>query len=312
MIALSAGGVYVTKDAGDTWAASNHGVAAPFLPDPDPEFGQCVHKVVADPANPEHLLLQNHGGVFRSTDWGENWSAQRLACQPIWIWDCCRYDAWKSGVLLPARCRHSRFPPTIVQGCTAPTTGACHGRTHRQDYQWRLLLDRVARCVTVDESIQPVCTSVHDPVKCGPVLTLANRGRRPSLTFPTYFVYVPRRSREHARTARLPANLAELVGGRRELWVSVDGEQATVAQVLDVVGRRASGLGAADTRRVRWAAQIRQRVRRWNRHSFVADAGHVVGRWCPGTGDPLHRGWLGAKTGPNTRGSERSTAAEAG
>lgn len=73
MIALSAGGVYVTKDAGETWAASNHGVAAPFLPDPDPEFGQCVHKVVADPANPEHLLLQNHGGVFRSTDWGESW-----------------------------------------------------------------------------------------------------------------------------------------------------------------------------------------------------------------------------------------------
>ena len=34
----------------------------------------------------------------------------------------------------------------------------------------------------------------------------------------------------------LPANLAELVGGRRELAVSVDGEQATIAQVLDVVG----------------------------------------------------------------------------
>lgn len=34
----------------------------------------------------------------------------------------------------------------------------------------------------------------------------------------------------------LPANLADLVGGRRELSVSVDGEQATIAQVLDVVG----------------------------------------------------------------------------
>jgi len=34
----------------------------------------------------------------------------------------------------------------------------------------------------------------------------------------------------------LPATLADLVGGRRELCISVDGEQATVGQVLDVVG----------------------------------------------------------------------------
>jgi len=32
-----------------------------------------VHKVAVDPTNPDHLLLQNHGGVYRSRDGGDQW-----------------------------------------------------------------------------------------------------------------------------------------------------------------------------------------------------------------------------------------------
>jgi hypothetical protein len=32
-----------------------------------------VHKVVHHPSKPERLFLQNHGGLFRSDDWGDNW-----------------------------------------------------------------------------------------------------------------------------------------------------------------------------------------------------------------------------------------------
>lgn len=73
LVAMSTGGVYVTTDGGDSWSPSNRGVAAPFMPDPDPEYGQCVHKVISDPADPDQLLLQNHGGVFRSVNWGKSW-----------------------------------------------------------------------------------------------------------------------------------------------------------------------------------------------------------------------------------------------
>jgi photosystem II stability/assembly factor-like uncharacterized protein len=48
-------------------------VRAEFLPDKHPEFGQCVHKVVQHPSKPGRLFLQNHWGLYRSDDWGDNW-----------------------------------------------------------------------------------------------------------------------------------------------------------------------------------------------------------------------------------------------
>lgn len=73
LVAMSTGGVYVTEDAGASWNPSNRGVLAPFFPDPEPEYGQCVHKVVRDTEDPDLLMLQNHGGVYRSTDGGALW-----------------------------------------------------------------------------------------------------------------------------------------------------------------------------------------------------------------------------------------------
>src|SRR5437899_10471674 len=43
-VGISAAGFYRTLD-GRTWEAANTGILTPFLPDPTPEFGQCVHKV---------------------------------------------------------------------------------------------------------------------------------------------------------------------------------------------------------------------------------------------------------------------------
>jgi photosystem II stability/assembly factor-like uncharacterized protein len=73
LVAVSSAGVYRTSDGGASWASSNQGIRAEFLPDKHPEFGQCVHKVVRHPAAPEQLFLQNHWGLYRSEDDGASW-----------------------------------------------------------------------------------------------------------------------------------------------------------------------------------------------------------------------------------------------
>jgi len=72
-VAMSTGGVYQTADGRDSWHPANVGVKAYFLPDPWPEFGQCVHKVARNPARPERMYLQNHHGVYRTDDGGARW-----------------------------------------------------------------------------------------------------------------------------------------------------------------------------------------------------------------------------------------------
>lgn len=73
LVAFSTGGVYGTDDGGATWTPRNAGVRAEFLPDKHPEYGQCVHKVVHHPGEPERLFLQNHWGLYRSDDWAQSW-----------------------------------------------------------------------------------------------------------------------------------------------------------------------------------------------------------------------------------------------
>src|ERR671924_1904077 len=72
-VAISAAGSFRSQDGGETWTPINKNVAAEFMPDPYPEVGQCVHKLLVHPKRPERLWQQNHCGVYRSDDRGDNW-----------------------------------------------------------------------------------------------------------------------------------------------------------------------------------------------------------------------------------------------
>jgi hypothetical protein len=80
-LGISTGGHYLSEDGGETFTAANMGVGAGFLPDPNVEFGQCVHKIARHPEAPGRLYMQNHGGfpehpgvgVLRSDDHGHTW-----------------------------------------------------------------------------------------------------------------------------------------------------------------------------------------------------------------------------------------------
>lgn len=80
-LGISTGGHYLSEDGGQTFAPANNGVGAGFVPDPYPEYGQCVHKIAMHPDAPGRLYMQNHGGwadrpgigVLRSDDHGHTW-----------------------------------------------------------------------------------------------------------------------------------------------------------------------------------------------------------------------------------------------
>jgi photosystem II stability/assembly factor-like uncharacterized protein len=76
-VAISAAGVWLTDDGGETWRRGNRGLVARYLPDdtPEDEIALCVHRIHRSPKRPERMFLQFHGGVYRSDDAGESWSA---------------------------------------------------------------------------------------------------------------------------------------------------------------------------------------------------------------------------------------------
>ena len=74
-VAISAAGVWLTDDGGETWRKGNAGLRPRYLPEdtPEDEVGLCVHRLRRHPGRPERIFMQFHGGVYRSDDAGESW-----------------------------------------------------------------------------------------------------------------------------------------------------------------------------------------------------------------------------------------------
>ncbi len=73
-VAISAAGVFRTRDGGKTWQGINHGLKSEYeLPNPDAEIGHCVHNITMHPSNPNTLFMQKHWDVMRSDDGGDSW-----------------------------------------------------------------------------------------------------------------------------------------------------------------------------------------------------------------------------------------------
>jgi hypothetical protein len=72
-VGISTGGVFESTDSGGTWRPLNRGVAAYFIPEPNPEYGHDPHTLASHPLKPERLYQQNHCGIYRLDRPGEAW-----------------------------------------------------------------------------------------------------------------------------------------------------------------------------------------------------------------------------------------------
>ena len=74
-IGVSCGGVWVTRDGGDSWECQAEGMRAEYMP-PDQAGNPVIqdpHRLVQCAAEPERLWAQHHNGIFRSDNAAGLW-----------------------------------------------------------------------------------------------------------------------------------------------------------------------------------------------------------------------------------------------
>ena len=76
-LAISAVGVWLSDDGGQTWRHGNKGLYPRYMPEENRQdtLDLCVHNMHRQPKRPERLFMQFHGGVYRSDDAGESWTS---------------------------------------------------------------------------------------------------------------------------------------------------------------------------------------------------------------------------------------------
>lgn len=83
LVGVSCGGVWESRDDGQSWACRADGIRADYVPPnlADTPHIQDVHRLAQCPAATDVLWAQHHNGIFRSVDGGANW-VELTAAQP--------------------------------------------------------------------------------------------------------------------------------------------------------------------------------------------------------------------------------------
>ena len=74
-VGISAAGVWLSDDGGESWRRGVDGLVPLYLPEEARKdtLQNCIHKMRRSPVEPGTLYMQYHNGVYRSDDAGESW-----------------------------------------------------------------------------------------------------------------------------------------------------------------------------------------------------------------------------------------------
>ncbi len=72
-VAISSVGCMRTENGGKTWEHVNKNIGARHLPPPTPPYGNCAHRLIQHPQNPDTLYLQDHCGQYKTLTAGDEW-----------------------------------------------------------------------------------------------------------------------------------------------------------------------------------------------------------------------------------------------
>ncbi len=76
VVGISCGGVWHTRDGGESWECACKGMRADFMPE-ERSFDENIqdpHLLVQCQSDPSRMWVQHHNGIFRSEDEGRTWS----------------------------------------------------------------------------------------------------------------------------------------------------------------------------------------------------------------------------------------------
>ncbi len=117
LVAISCGGIWVTRDGGASWSVQGRGLRAAYMPPEqaeDPNV-QDPHAVVRCAGAPERLWCQHHNGIWRSIDGAASW--QEVTDVPV-------SNFGFAVAVHPREGDTAWFVPAVADQCRVPRDGA--------------------------------------------------------------------------------------------------------------------------------------------------------------------------------------------